>query len=369
MTCLALILLTTAGTASAQYDDEPLPSWYAGPFVGYALSDGDRNADDGLNFHLVAGRVIYDALGVELNLFQTSFGSELSGGPDTDMLGGGVDLALGLPSRGHPVFLLGAGAVQHDVGGQSKTSTYGDLGLGLYLPFGFADELWRIEARYHLLMGEHPGLPGEDMVEDVRLNLGVLFTFGGEEPAREPEPTPESLPPPPVEQAVEQPVVAPGPAPVQAPIAPAIADADGDGVPDADDRCPGTAAGATVDGKGCVEPETVVLRSAYFGSSSANLTATAYAVLRDVAASMKADPAMRLEVEGHADTSGSAATNVPLSQQRADIVRAALIEFGVDPARLVAKGYGAYRPVNDNATLEQRAYNRRVQFRRLEGGQ
>jgi OOP family OmpA-OmpF porin len=58
-----------------------------------------------------------------------------------------------------------------------------------------------------------------------------------------------------------------------------------------------------------------------------------------------------------------------LSQQRADIVRAALIEFGVDPARLVAKGYGAWRPVNDNATLEQRAYNRRVQFRRLEGGQ
>jgi OOP family OmpA-OmpF porin len=363
MTCLALILLTTAGTASAQYDDEPLPNWYAGPFVGYALSDGDRNAKDGINFHLVAGRVIYDAFAVEANLFQTSFDADMAGGADTDMLGGGVDLALGLPSRGHPVFLLGAGAVQHDIGGEKKTSTYGDLGLGYYLPFGFGDELWRIEARYHLLMGEHPGLPGEDMVEDVRLNLGVLFTFGGEDAPREPEPTPESTPPAPVEQPV-----APA-APAPAPLAPVVADADGDGVPDDDDRCPGTAAGSTVDAKGCVEPEKIVLRSAYFGSSSANLTATAYAVLRDVAASMKADPAMRLEVEGHADTSGSAATNVPLSQQRADIVRAALIEFGVDPARLVAKGYGAYRPVNDNATLEQRAYNRRVQFRRLEGGQ
>ena len=39
---------------------------------------------------------------------------------------------------------------------------------------------------------------------------------------------------------------------------------------------------------------------------------------------------------------------------------------GIAPERLVAKGYGAWRPVNDNRTLEQRASNRRVQFRRLD---
>jgi OOP family OmpA-OmpF porin len=353
--CLALTVLA-AGPARAQYDDEPLPRWYAGPFAGFALADADRNAKDGMNLHLVAGRVIYDAFSVELNAFATQFDGELAGGPDTDLLGAGLDLALGLPARGSPVFLLGAGAVQHDVGGESKTQTFGDLGLGYYLPVGFDRELWRIEARYHLLMGERPALPGEDLVEDVRLSLGVLFTFGGEDPA----PQPERRPPEPQAQ--------PGPESRFVAPAPALTDADGDGVADADDACPETTQGTAVDARGCVEPEQVVIRSAYFGSNSSSPTARVYEVLREVAAAMQADPRMRLEVEGHSDMSGPAAKNLPLSQQRAEAVRQLLVEFGVAPGRLVARGYGESRPVNDNKTLEQRAYNRRVQFRRLDPG-
>lgn len=357
--CLALSVLAAA-PAAAQYDDEPLPDWYAGPFAGYALADPDRGTTDGLNLQLAIGRVIHDALAVELGLFATALDGEASAAADTDLLGGSVDLALGLTAPGHPVFLLGAGMVQVDIGGESKTQTFGDLGLGYYLPFSLGGELWRLEARYHVVTGEHPALPDEDLVEDVRLNLGVLFTFGGEEPAPAPPPEPETGPPP-VPAPVE-------PAPVE-PVAPPPAvdlDADDDGVADADDACPGTTAGAKVDASGCVEPEEIVLRSAYFGSSSSNLTAIAYTVLRDVAAAMKADPRMRLEIEGHTDMSGPAVKNLPLSQQRAEVVRAFLIELGVDPARLVAKGYGETRPVNDNKTLEKRAYNRRVQFRRIE---
>jgi OmpA-OmpF porin, OOP family len=81
---------------------------------------------------------------------------------------------------------------------------------------------------------------------------------------------------------------------------------------------------------------------------------------------MQADPALRVEIEGHSDTSASAAVNVPLSQRRADEVRRFLVSLGIAPERLVAKGYGAHRPVNDNSTLELRAANRRVQFRRLD---
>ncbi len=117
---------------------------------------------------------------------------------------------------------------------------------------------------------------------------------------------------------------------------------------------------------GAVSPEDVVLDSAYFGSSSASLTWDGYELLRAVAAAMQANQAMRLEVEGHSDTSASATINVPLSKVRANVVRDFLIELGVDPARLVARGYGAWRPVNDNATLEKRSWNRRVQFRRLD---
>ena len=67
---------------------------------------------------------------------------------------------------------------------------------------------------------------------------------------------------------------------------------------------------------GPVNPEDVILDAAYFGSSSASLTWDGFQLLRRVAAAMEADPAMRLEVEGHSDTSASAAINVPLSQQR-----------------------------------------------------
>lgn len=107
-------------------------------------------------------------------------------------------------------------------------------------------------------------------------------------------------------------------------------------------------------------------QKAYFGSSSASLTSDAYAILRDVAAAMKADAAIRLEVQGHADTSASATMNVPLAMERAEVAREFLINLGIAPERLVAKGYGAYEPINDNQTLERRSWNRRVEFKRLD---
>jgi outer membrane protein OmpA-like peptidoglycan-associated protein len=371
-TCLALSVLAT-GTALAQYEDEPLPTWYVGPFAGYLFADPDRGADDALNLHLVAGRVLYDAVAVEANFFANKLDASVAGGPETDLMGGGLDLALGVTAQGYPVFLLGAGFLQQDIGGESKSQPFLNLGLGVYLPFSVGRELWRLEGRYHMTGGEHPALPGEDVLDDFRLNLGVLFTFGGDEAPPAPA---ESRPPPPPPAAEPEPVApppapvepAPAPAPEPAPpLAPPDTDADDDGVNDADDRCPDTAPGTTVGPNGCVVVEDITMRSAYFGSSSASLTARAYELLRDVAAALQADPGMQIEIEGHSDTSGAAARNVPLSQQRADAVRDFLVSLGVAPHRLVAKGYGAYRPVNDNSTLELRAANRRVQFRRLEG--
>jgi OOP family OmpA-OmpF porin len=354
--CLSLSLAWAP--AFGQYEDDPLPTWYAGPMAGYAFADTDRGARDGINLHLVAGRAFREGVALELNLFGTTFDADTAGA-DTDVTGAGLDLALGLPAGGYPVFLLGAGAAQQDIGGESKALTFGNLGLGMYLPFSFGGELWRLEARYHVLMGEHPSLPGEDPVEDVRVNFGVLFAFGREEA---PPPEPESQPPPP---PAPQPEPAP-PAEEEPLIAPPSVDADGDGVADAQDACPGTSAGSVVDARGCVVPENVVIRSAYFGSSSSSLTARGYALLHDVAAALRADPAMRLEVEGHSDMSGPAVKNLPLSQERAEVARAVLVELGIAPERLVAKGYGETRPVNDNKTLEKRAFNRRVQFRRLD---
>lgn len=69
-----------------------------------------------------------------------------------------------------------------------------------------------------------------------------------------------------------------------------------------------------------------------------------------------------LEIGGHTDARGSASLNEELSQARADVVLSALSARGVDPASLVAVGYGDAQPVADNATEEGRAANRRITF-------
>ncbi|MGH6960994.1 MAG: hypothetical protein ACREE7_10960, partial [Dongiaceae bacterium] len=250
--------------------------------LGSAFADGDRNARDGLNLHFVAGRVIHDALAVEVNAFATQLDADVAGGPDTDLMGAGANLALGLPVGGHPVFLLGVGAVQQDIGGEKKTATFGDLGVGVYLPFTFGGELWRLDARYHAVMTDHPALPDEDTVEDIRVNLGVFFAFGREEPAPAPPPQEESVPPPLEPAPAVEPAVPPLIVPARVAPEPADTDADDDGVADASDACPGTTRGTKVDAKGCVIPEQLVLRAAYFGSNSASLTAKAYELLHQV---------------------------------------------------------------------------------------
>ncbi|PKL98260.1 MAG: hypothetical protein CVV17_10625 [Gammaproteobacteria bacterium HGW-Gammaproteobacteria-7] len=72
-------------------------------------------------------------------------------------------------------------------------------------------------------------------------------------------------------------------------------------------------------------------------------------------------PEAQVLIEGHTDSSGSASQNQTLSEKRAQSVRQALIEEGVDPRRLTAVGMGQGQPIGDNATAEGRARNRRVE--------
>jgi len=67
-------------------------------------------------------------------------------------------------------------------------------------------------------------------------------------------------------------------------------------------------------------------------------------------------------VEGHTDSAGPAATNLALSQERADAVRQALIDRGVAAERVTAEGIGEARPIATNATGEGRRQNRRVEI-------
>ena len=145
-------------------------------------------------------------------------------------------------------------------------------------------------------------------------------------------------------------------------------DTDGDGVDDTKDKCPGTAAGTRVDAAGCpilfTEAKTpVVLRGVTFETGRSALKPDSYTILDIVAQSLIANPDIRIEIAGHTDNTGALATNMRLSQARADAVRAYLASKGVEPGRMVANGYGPSQPVAPNNTSAGRAQNRRVELR------
>jgi outer membrane protein OmpA-like peptidoglycan-associated protein len=145
-------------------------------------------------------------------------------------------------------------------------------------------------------------------------------------------------------------------------------DADGDGIDDTKDKCPGTAAGTRVDAAGCpilfTEAKTpVVLRGVTFETGRSALKPDSYTILDIVAASLIANPDIKIEIAGHTDNTGTAGTNTRLSQARADAVRAYLASKGVAPERMVARGYGPSQPVAPNTTPTGRAQNRRVELR------
>ncbi len=67
-------------------------------------------------------------------------------------------------------------------------------------------------------------------------------------------------------------------------------------------------------------------------------------------------------IAGHTDNTGNATLNENLSQKRAEAVNNYLLQLGISPAKIRAKGYGATQPIDDNTTENGRSHNRRVQI-------
>lgn len=106
-----------------------------------------------------------------------------------------------------------------------------------------------------------------------------------------------------------------------------------------------------------------------FATGSAEILAVSHGLLDEVAKLLTDNPQIELiQVEGHTDSTGTAALNRRLSQQRAESVMKYLASKGVTAGRMQAKGFGPDKPIADNATDDGREKNRRVEFNILKQG-
>ena len=147
-----------------------------------------------------------------------------------------------------------------------------------------------------------------------------------------------------------------------------VEDTDGDGIPNSEDQCPSVAGPAS--NRGCPvlsqEVQTVfeeALRGIQFETAKAVIKSASYPILNNVVRVMQNNPTYKLSIEGHTDSQGSEASNLDLSQRRAEAVRLYLVNNGIAASRMTATGYGESIPVADNNTPEGRALNRRVEFK------
>ena len=141
-------------------------------------------------------------------------------------------------------------------------------------------------------------------------------------------------------------------------------DSDRDGVPDCMDKCPNTPRGTKVDKNGCppVGEELLILQGIKFAFDSANISDDSEAILEVAVRTLKNNPKMKVEIEGHTDSMGAEEYNLGLSQRRADAVKGHLIAQGIGADRLQTVGKGEADPMVSNETREGRAQNRRVEF-------
>lgn len=99
-----------------------------------------------------------------------------------------------------------------------------------------------------------------------------------------------------------------------------------------------------------------------FASGSSDIPADNKAILDQAATLLNKVTSVKLNVGGHTDSTGNAASNKALSQRRAQAVVDYLTSKGVDASKLVAQGHGSDQPVAENTTDEGRFKNRRIEF-------
>lgn len=319
--------------------------FYVAPMFSYGMFDeGTFEPDDTIGGTWVFGKTISDYVALEAfayGLNDADVEADNRRG-NIDVLGYGLS-ALIFPMRDiFPVFgLVGFGAGDYDfdqisgnfspaIGDINKQDMqFVDVGIGFLVPIGDLvglgiDMAIRGEYRYRDVdVDAEDG--GQYQFRNDVISLGVQIPLG---------PKPQPPPPPPVMQPETITVAAP------------ITDSDNDGVPDRNDRCPGTPPGTLTDRYGCAQEKQgpITLKGVTFEYDSARLTARAEQRLDNVVNALQAAGQVQVQIAGHTDRIASDSYNLALSQRRAQSVKTYLASHGIDASRLSTVGYGESRP-------------------------
>jgi outer membrane protein OmpA-like peptidoglycan-associated protein len=99
-----------------------------------------------------------------------------------------------------------------------------------------------------------------------------------------------------------------------------------------------------------------------FDTGKSTIKPESKSIIEQIVQMLKANPDLKLSIEGHTDNVGNPMSNKTLSEERAKSVVAAIVDQGIGIERLSPSGYGQDRPIGDNKTEEGRAKNRRVEL-------
>jgi OmpA-OmpF porin, OOP family len=109
--------------------------------------------------------------------------------------------------------------------------------------------------------------------------------------------------------------------------------------------------------------DKLVLVGVKFAFDKSDLLPESYELLDKSVELLNTKPDAKFEVQGYTDYIGTDAYNQELSVKRAQTVKAYLVTKGIAQNRLTTVGFGKNDPVEDNATAEGRAMNRRIVFK------
>jgi outer membrane protein OmpA-like peptidoglycan-associated protein len=109
--------------------------------------------------------------------------------------------------------------------------------------------------------------------------------------------------------------------------------------------------------------ELKLRKQVHFLHDSSEILPDSQSLVEEIAEALRTRPEIgAVEIQGHTDNSGTPEHNQALSERRAEAVRSALTLLGIEPNRLVARGYGQQQPLVPNTNVANKAKNRRVQL-------